>query len=120
MKYDLEERTLSFSIGIIDLCKKLLNNLINKRLVDQLIRAATSIGANYREANECETKKDFQNKIRTSKKEAKETIYWLELLRHHNKQFDRELDEFLDESQQLMKILGSIYEKTKRGENEKF
>ena len=110
--YDLEERTMQFSKHIIILCKKIPFNMINKRLVDQLLRSATSIGANYREANECDTKKDFKNKIRISKKEARETIYWLELLIDANLNNKDEIFKLLDESKQLMKILASIYLKT--------
>ncbi|MFA5770191.1 MAG: four helix bundle protein [Patescibacteria group bacterium] len=110
--YDLEERTMKFSKNIIILCKNIPFNMINKRLVDQLLRSATSIGANYREANECDTKKDFKNKMRISKKEARETIYWLELLIDANLNLKDELLPLLDESKQLMKILASIYLKT--------
>lgn len=112
-QYNLEERTLTFSKNVIRICRKLTCNIVNKRLIDQLIRSATSIGANYREANETDTKKDFQNKIRISKKEAKETIYWIQLLIEENNNYKRELSETLNESNQLMKILASIYEKTK-------
>lgn len=110
--YDLEDRTSKFSKNIIILCKKLPFNMVNKRLGDQLLRSATSIGANYREANECDTKKDFKNKIRISKKEARETIYWLDLLIDVNLNLKDELLSLLDESKQLMKILASIYLKT--------
>jgi four helix bundle protein len=111
--YDLEERTLRFSKNIIILCKKTQFNIVNKRIFDQLLRSATSIGANYREANECDTKKDFTNKIRISKKEARETIYWLELMIDANPDIKSDLFLLLDESKQLMKILASIYLKTK-------
>jgi four helix bundle protein len=110
--YDLEERTMKFSKNIIVLCKKVPFNMVNKRLIDQLLRSATSIGANYREANECDTKKDFKNKIRISKKEARETIYWIELLIDANFDMKNEVLPLLDESKQLMKILASIYLKT--------
>ncbi len=110
--YDLEERTMKFSKNIINLCKKIPFNMINKRLIDQLLRSGTSIGANYREANECDTKKDFKNKIRIAKKEARETIYWLELLINANLSLKDEMLPLLDESKQLMKILASIYLKT--------
>jgi len=110
--YDLEDRTIKFSKNIIILCKKIPFNMINKRLIDQLLRSGTSIGANYREANECDTKKDFKNKIRISKKEARETIYWLELLIDANLNMKDEMLTLLDESKQLMKILASIYLKT--------
>ena len=110
--YDLEDRTKEFSYEIINLCKKLPFSIVNKRLIDQLIRSATSIGANYREANESDTKRDFKNKIRISKKEARETIYWLELIINSNASFNKEIYILLDESKQLMKILASIYIKS--------
>ena len=110
--YDLEDRTKEFSYKVIDLCNKLPYSIINKRLIDQLVRSATSIGANYREANESDTKKDFKNKIRIAKKEARETIYWLELINNANASFNKEIDILLDESRQLIKILASIYLKS--------
>lgn len=111
MTYDLEERTLEFGKRIIRLCRSLPVNLVNKKLTDQIVRSGTSIGANYREANETDTKKDFKNRIRISKKEAKETIYWLELIIEANLELKERIIPLLDESRQLMKILGSIYEK---------
>lgn len=95
------------------LCKSLPKDILSRRLIDQVVRSGTSVGANYREANETDTKRDFRNRIRISKKEAKETIYWLELLIEANpKQVDM-MRSLLKESQELMKILGSIYEKCK-------
>lgn len=111
--YNLEERTLRFSKEIIRFIKKLPKNTVNLPLIDQLIRSATSIGANYREANETETKKDFINRIRIAKKEAKETIYWLELIIAANPEFKENINPLLEEAKELIKILGSIYEKTK-------
>lgn len=79
-KYDLEDRTLKFSESTIELCKKVPKNVITLPIIDQLIRSATSVGANYREANGASSRKDFRNKIFLCKKEAKETDYWLILL----------------------------------------
>jgi len=79
-KYDLEDRTARFAESIIDLCKKWPKNAITLPLIDQLIRAGTSIGANYCEANGASSKKDFKNKIFICKKESKESQYWLRLL----------------------------------------
>ena len=76
-KYDLEERTLKYGKEVIRLAKLLPKNSINIPLLSQLIRSGTSVGANYREANETSTKKDFLFRMRISKKEAKETEYWL-------------------------------------------
>jgi len=110
-KFDLEERTLAFSKDIIIFCRKLPLNRENNPLIQQLVRSATSVGANYREANETDSKKDFKNRIRISKKEAKETIYWLQLILELNYEFKEKIILFIDEAKQLMKILASIYDK---------
>ena len=74
-KFDLEERTAKFAEDIIDFCKNLKRDDINRTIVTQLIKAGTSIGANYCEADGAESGKDFKYKIAISKKEAKETKY---------------------------------------------
>lgn len=79
-KFDLEKRTTAFALKILAYCKKEPCSTTAKPVIEQLIRSATSIGANYREANGADSKKDFRNKISICKKEAKETMYWLELL----------------------------------------
>ena len=79
-KYDLEERTAKFGENVIDLCKLIKPNLIDAPIITQLVRSATSIGANYTEANNASSRKDFANKIFISKKEAQETKYWLRML----------------------------------------
>src|SRR3989339_398725 len=78
--YDLEERTAKFGENLILLCKKLKQDTITRPLISQLIRSATSIGANYMEANGASSKKDFINKIFICKKEAQETKHWLRML----------------------------------------
>lgn len=80
MKYDLEERTARFSEKIIELCKDAPKNIVTNPVIEQLIRAGTSIGANYCETNGASSKKDFKNKIYICKKEAKETKYWIRML----------------------------------------
>ena len=79
-KYDLEERTAKFGENIIDLCKIVKHDVITKPIVNQLVRSATSVGANYMEANGASSKKDFKNKIFICKKEARETKHWLRML----------------------------------------
>jgi four helix bundle protein len=79
-KYDLEERTAHFGENVIDFAKTLRENSINRPLVSQMIRAATSIGANYMEADGAESKKDFQHKIALCKKESKESRHWLRMI----------------------------------------
>lgn len=78
--YDLEERTAVFSEKVIELCKSMKKDIVSTPIISQLVRAATSIGANYCEANGASSKKDFSNKIHIYKKEAKETMYWLRIL----------------------------------------
>lgn len=112
MQFDLEDRTLRFGIGIVRLCKSLSYNTVNNKLIDQLVRSGTSVGANYREANETETKKDFKNKILIAKKEAKETEYWLKLMVESNPDRKNDLLIFEKEALELVKILAAIYAKS--------
>ncbi len=79
-KYDLEERTASFGEDVIKICRTIKYNSVSNPIVGQLIRSATSIGANYMEANGASSKKDFTNKIFICKKEAQETKHWLRML----------------------------------------
>jgi four helix bundle protein len=78
--YNLEERTAKFAENIVEICKKIPQNTINTPIISQLIRAGTSVGANYCEANGASSKSDFRNKIYICKKEVKETKYWLRIL----------------------------------------
>ncbi len=107
-KYDLESRTLVFSKNIIDFAKKLPQDLIAKPLISQLVRAGTSIGANYCEADEANSKKDFINKIAISKKETKETKYWLKIIAHTIPSFHAETNSLFKEAQELNLILAAI------------
>lgn len=79
-EYDLEERTAKFSEDIIEIVKKVKRDDITSSIVRQLVRSATSIGANYCEANASSSRKDFRNKIYLCKKETNETKYWLRIL----------------------------------------
>ena len=79
-KYDLAGRTSDFGVEIIIFVKSIKENNINRPIINQLVRSATSIGANYMEADCAESKKDFIHKIGISKKEAKETTHWLHML----------------------------------------
>jgi len=80
MQYNLEERTTRFAESLIDFIRTLPVNSITKPIINQLIRSGTSIGANYHEANEASSSKDFRNKIFISKKESSETKHWLRLI----------------------------------------
>jgi four helix bundle protein len=78
--YDLEERTAKFGEHIISFCKKIPESVITRSLISQLVRSGTSIGANYCEANNGSSKKDFRNKVFICKKEAQETKHWLRMI----------------------------------------
>jgi four helix bundle protein len=75
--YDLEERTAIFGENIIKFLRTIRRNAINTPIISQLVRSATSIGANYCEADNAESRKDFRHKIGLCRKESRETMYWL-------------------------------------------
>ena len=110
-QFDLEERTEKFAKDVIQFCKKLQKNRINIELISQLLRAAGSVGANYIEANEAITKKDFYYRIKICRKESKESRYWLRLILSANNNIDREKDSLIQESTELMNIFGAILRK---------
>ena len=79
-KYDLEERTALFAERVRNFCLKLSKNVANTEYIPQLIRAGSSPGANYTEANKSIGDKDFKMKIKTCRRESKESSYWLRLV----------------------------------------
>ena len=80
MNYDLEERTAKFGEDIIDFVKAMRSSNITKPLISQIIRSSTSVGANYMEANQASSKRDFRNKIQICRKESNETKHWLRMI----------------------------------------
>lgn len=106
--FDLEDRTLEFAKRIVRMCKVLPNNTVNFKLIDQIIRSAGSVGANYREANDSLSKKDFLMRIKIARREAKETEFWLNLIIEANKEMESKINNLLVESVELKKILSSI------------
>jgi len=106
--FDLEERTTRFARSVIRLCKSLPRNPINDRLTGQAVGSAGSIGANYREANDALGKKDFLQRLKISRREAKETLHWLELIAEANELRKPEIVLLLKEADELKKILSSI------------
>ena len=112
LTYDLEERTLNFTRKVntyVNRLSRIISNIENGK---QLVRSAGSVGANYIEANEALSKKDFKMRIKISKKEAKESRYWLELTLPSKEEI-KEQEKLIIESTELMKIFGSILEKSK-------
>lgn len=112
--YDLEKRTYQFALAVRKFTKTLPQTISNREDVKQLIRASGSVGANYIEANEALSKKDFLMRIRISRKDAKESIYWLRLLRDNNNlEYDNEVNRLIREATELKKIFSTIIEKSK-------
>jgi four helix bundle protein len=110
--YDLEERTEAYAKATIEVCRKLPKNTINMELVSQVVRSAGSVGANYIEANESLSKKDFNLRIKICRKEAKESRYWLRLITSSNTGLENEINGLLQESTELMNIFGAILRKS--------
>ncbi|HAW58184.1 MAG TPA: four helix bundle protein [Bacteroidales bacterium] len=110
--YDLEGRTYNFAKDIRLWIKKLPKNLINVEDIKQLLKSSGSVGANYIEANEALSKKDFIMRMRISRKESKETTYWIRIILDTSldPELDKEGDRLLNESIQLTKICSSIIE----------
>ncbi len=78
--YDLEERSALFGENVIEFCIDLPETAVTKPLISQLVRAATSIGANYCEADDAESKRDFRHKIALCRKESRETKFWCRMI----------------------------------------
>ena len=111
-EYDLEKRTTEFAKRIIRLCRSVPKDSINNRITGQLAGCGGSVGANYREANDALGRKDFFSRMRISRKEAKETIHWLECLKEaNNESFYKEVDSCMQEGTELRNILSSIIKK---------
>ena len=112
-KYDLEERTSIFGENIIAFCIKVKQNEITKPIVNQLIRSGTSVGANYCEANNASSKKDFRNKIFICKKEAQETKYWLRMIAQCLPERKEVIRKIWKETQELTMIFQKIINSSK-------
>ena len=111
--YDLEERTFRFAQDVRAVVKKLPRTVCNQEDVKQVVRSSGSVGANYIEANEALSKKDFRHRLRIARKEAKESRYWLKLLDTHNdEQLNASRDTLIQESTELVKILSVIIKKS--------
>lgn len=107
-QFDLEERTAKLAEAIIDLVKPIKITAFNKRVIDQLVGSGGSMGANYCEANESESKKDFIHKIGICKKETKEAKHWLRFLARANPEKKEQIKELWQETQELFLIFSNI------------
>jgi four helix bundle protein len=113
-EYDLEERTFLFAKEVRLFVKTLPKTVGNIEDVKQVIRSSGSVGANYIEANEALGKKDFLMRLRISRKEAKETVYWLRLINETNDLGDSECPNLIQEATELKKILSAIIDKSQK------
>ena len=107
--YDLEERTALFGEAVIDFAKKVPVNSVTKRLIEQLVGAATSVGANYCEADDAVSKKDFRHKISISKREAREAKFFVRMIVRAQPELREEAKSIWQEAKELHLIFAKIY-----------
>jgi four helix bundle protein len=110
-QYDLEERTAKFGENIIRFAKKIPENTVTKRIIPQLVAAGTSVGANYCEADDAESGKDFKHKIGICKKEARESKHWLRMIVVVEPELKDEAKELWQEANELNLIFNAINRK---------
>jgi four helix bundle protein len=114
VKTELEERTKKFAVRVVKVVSGFPRTSEGQIIGRQLLKAGTSIGANYREANRAESRDDFIHKTGIAEKEAAETIYWLEICRETRLGTEKQIAELLDEANQLLAILITIGRKAKK------
>jgi four helix bundle protein len=107
-EFDLEERTAQFGEAVIDLLKPIAFNPLNSPLISQLVRSATSVGANYCEADDAITKKAFRHCIGVSRREAKESKHWLRMMARAVPERAEECRHLWQEARELNLILSAI------------
>jgi four helix bundle protein len=113
--YNLEDRTFQFAMSVRNFIKKIQRTLSNVEYCKQLIRSSASVGANYIEANEALSNKDFYYRIKICKKEAKESKFFLKLVDIENdKQLGEEQSSLINEANELVLIFSSIIRKEKK------
>ncbi|MBL4752106.1 MAG: four helix bundle protein [Flavobacteriales bacterium] len=110
-KYDLEERTGLFGERIILFCKIIPRGIITDPLITQLVKAGTSVGANYAEADDAESKRDFRHKIGICKKEARETKHFLKMAIVAVPDLEDQATPLIQEAKELNLIFNSIFKK---------
>ncbi len=112
-RYDLEDRTFAYAKRVIAFIRNLPKTIANVEVMKQLVKASGSVGANYIEANEAVSRNDFKYCIKIFRKESKESRYWLRLLELRDAEQEEERHALVQEATELMKIFGSILQKSK-------
>jgi len=113
-RYDLDERTAKFGEDIIEFTASLPDTSVSRPLISQLVRAGTSIGANYMEADGAESSRDFFHKISICKKESKETLHWLRMIAKASPDKKENCRKLWREAHEFVLISSSITKKGKR------
>lgn len=111
-KYDLEERTEEFAASIRKFVRLIDLDIPNREDAKQVVRSSGSVAANYIEANEALSQKDFLHRVKISRKETKETRLWLNLIKVDNDLVKKEKNRLIEESTELLKILSTIISKS--------
>lgn len=112
-RYDLEERTAKFGEDVIRFVSAISKHTVTLPIISQLVRSATSVGANYCEADDAESKKDFKHKIGICKKEARETKHWLRMLLVACPELKDQIEKLWQEAKELHLIFNAINNKLK-------
>jgi four helix bundle protein len=113
---ELQNRTKQLAISTIQMVRSIKIDLINRNTIYQVLRSSSSVGANYNEALECESKDDFVHKLSICKKEANETRYWLSLLVTTNTTIKTQAELLNQEAMELVKIFAATIATTKRNQ----
>lgn len=106
--FDIHERIFRYVVSVLKLLRRVPKTIENLAIIEQLIRSASSVGANDQEADGVSTKKDFIHCYTIVRKEAKETLYWLRLLKALNPSLERSIISLLKENQEIINIVSTI------------
>ncbi|MEO6613819.1 MAG: four helix bundle protein [Chitinophagaceae bacterium] len=101
----MKKRTKLFAINVAKLTQQLPDTQVNRAYKGQIIRSASSVGANYRASRRAKSKPDFINKLKIVEEELDESLFFLELLLEFNKPFEAEINELYQEGEILLKII---------------
>jgi|SRR6516162_7229645 four helix bundle protein len=112
LTFDLEERTALFGEAVIQFAKKIPGSPVTTPLINQLVRSGTSVAANYCEADDAVSKKDFKNKIGTCRKEARETKLWLRMIASAEPEMKIEARKLWQEAKEIHLIFAAIWRKS--------
>lgn len=116
-EYDLEERTALFGEAVIGFCKAVPGSPVTLPLISQLVRAGTSVGANYVEADDAHSKKDFLHKIGICKREARETKHWLRMIAAATPDQKQDARKLWQEAKELHLIFAAIMRKGRNSDS---